>query len=670
MRRICLLTTMVLTALSGAFGQVELGDREITPAEALSPRMVAYEIDVSLDPERSTLRSTERLSWRNDTGAPVDAIYLHLYLNAFRNSRSTFMRESGGQLRDDEMTEDGWGFVEIDGITRTEDGTALTDGLEFVQPDDGNADDRTLARLPLGRLLAPGETIDLDLEVRAKLPSPFARTGAIDGYYFVGQWFPKVVGWDRDHWNLHQFHANSEFFADFGVYDVRITVPSDHLVGATGLEVAKTDNGDGTTTHHYHAEDVHDFAWVSSPEFVEFTGEVQDVAIRALVHRDHVALGPRHVEAAKRSVAWFQDRIGDYPFPNLTVVDPKIGAEGTGGMEYPTLITAGSTYRQPAGDRGLEHVIHHEFGHNFWYHLLASNEFEESWLDEGVNTYTDIRAFAELYPSVLELGPVSVDYLSLSRSFVVLGPRTDPILTTSWGFAGSRSYGLNSYMKPGVVLETLRGIVGPERFDQALRHYVETWRFRHPRTRDFIDALEQSLGEDLDWYFDQVLRTTHVLDYAVARIRSTRIEDEGYGVDLEVDAAFAEPAPAAGEAAAEADPDDVDQANEGEDDDGPYHNVVVVERRGEIVVPVVLEVRFDDGTMVRQQWDGKATWRKWIWDSHRRVESATVDPDRVLHLDVDLVNNSARRKSASLGTTRLAGRFLFLFQGALELLGL
>lgn len=641
---------------------VAVGDREAPGAAALSPRTVAYTIDVTFDPELATLALEERLTWRNDTGAPVDTIYLHLYLNAFRNSQSTFMRESGGQLRGDEMAEGGWGFVEIDSITRADDGVAIGDGLEFFAPDDGNTDDRTLARVPLGRLVGPGESISLDLGARAKLPYPFARTGAIDGYAMVGQWFPKVVKWDRGRWNLHQMHANSEFFADFGVYDVAITVPSDHVVGATGVEVDRVDNGDGTTTHHYRAEDVHDFAWTASPDFVEFTGTVQDVAIRALVHRDHVAQGPRHVEAAKKSVAWFQDRIGDYPFPNLTVVDPAPGADGSGGMEYPTLITAGTSYRQRAGNRSLEHVIHHEFGHNFWYHLLASNEFEESWLDEGINTWTDIRAMEEVFGNILDLGPFGLSYLEATRAAVVLGPKTDAILTPSWGYASAASYGLNSYAKPGVVLETLRNHVGAERFDAAIRHYVATWRFRHPRSDDFIAALESSLGQDLDWFFDQAVRSAAVLDYAVARVASEKVDDGGYGLDLEVEDAFV-PAPDEAEEG-----DDASQSDEVEVTDEQWRSTVLLERRGDFAFPVVLEVRFDDGEVLREQWDGQSKWRRFDWVRAAKIEVATVDPERTIPLDVNGTNNSRRREAARLGVDRLSSRAIFLLQNALELL--
>jgi len=161
--------------------------------------------------------------------------------------------------------------------------------MEFIHPDDDNAEDKTVFRLPLAKPLAPNDSIVVNIDFTAKLPQPpFARTGAKEEYFFVAQWFPKIGVYIDHQWNCHQFHANSEFFADYGVYNVKMTVPEKNILGATGLLVEKKPNGDGTATHFYHAEDVHDFAWTTSPEFVEFTGKTQDVEIRVLLQPDHV----------------------------------------------------------------------------------------------------------------------------------------------------------------------------------------------------------------------------------------------------------------------------------------------------------------------------------------------------------------------------------------------
>ncbi|MBI3189806.1 MAG: M1 family peptidase, partial [Ignavibacteriales bacterium] len=219
--------------------------------QPLSPRIANYDIDVRLDESNKMLFGKEVLTWHNKSSDVISELQFHLYMNGFRNSKSTFMKESGGRLRGIKMDKDGWGYIDIKKIT-LHTGEDLTSAIQFIQPDDGNAEDKTVVRLPLPTPLQPGDSISLSIDFEEKLPQPpFARTGLKEEYFFVGQWFPKVGVYIDGKWNCHQFHATTEFFADFGVYNVRITVPKKNIVGATGLEHEVKLNGDGTATHYY-----------------------------------------------------------------------------------------------------------------------------------------------------------------------------------------------------------------------------------------------------------------------------------------------------------------------------------------------------------------------------------------------------------------------------------
>ncbi len=649
-----------------------------TPSSSpLSPRIANYQIDVGLDAETRELRGTEILTWYNRSDVPATELQFHLYLNAFRNSESTFMRESG--LPSD-VSAERWGFINVDRIAFAEtpeevaaqqprelggpasapsdqrfpfsgSNTDLTDLIEFIQPDDSNTHDKTVFSLPLPTPLQPGQALSLEIDFTARLPSPpIARTGAHEDYFFVAQWFPKIGVFEEGAWNCHQFHANSEFYADFGRYDVRMTVPDGYVLGATGQQVDVVQNEDRTTTYTYRAEDVHDFAWTASPDFLVFEGQAQDVAIRALVQPDHAAQGPRHVEAARIAVEYFQDNYGDYPFPNLTVVDPRRGAQATGGMEYPTLITAGTFYGMPEGFRALEIVIIHEFGHNFWYHLLASNEFEESWLDEGINSYTEMRVLQEAFGpegDSVDIFGLKLNMLDLHRLRYLQLPDADPTLRKSWQYFNRSSYGINSYSKPAVVLETLRNYLGAEKMNRLMRTYVERWRFKHPRTQDFITVASEVAGEDLNWYFDQAIYGRATLDYSVASVTSSEVRTVGH--DLET-------LPESG--------------SRGETDERPdmYRSRVKVRRVGEFHFPVHVRVRFDDGETVDEHWDGRDLWRVFSYEKTSRVEWATVDPDRLIPLDVDRTNDSRTRLPRNSGTRRATLSWMFLWQCLIDLM--
>jgi len=660
--------------------------------QPLSPRIANYNIDVRLDVAQRRLTGQQILVWRNATSRPATELQFHLYLNAFRNSESTFMRESGGLSRGNRIGKDGWGYSEVKRLvlaygrelgeepaswlarppTQTPPGARdLTAQLEFIQPDDGNEHDKTVFRVPLPRPLPPGESVVVQMAFDARLPSPpFARTGAKKEYFFVAQWFPKIGVYTEAGWNCHQFHANSEFFADYGVYNVRMTVPVENIVGATGIEVDVRDNGDGTATHFYHAEDVHDFAWTTSPEFRVFTTRVHDVDVRVLLQPDHVAQAERHLTATRLAVEYFQNWFGDYPFPNLTVVDPRRGAEGSGGMEYPTLITAGTSYGLPEGVRTLEMVIIHEFGHNFWYHLLASNEFEEAWLDEGVNTYTDIQILSDIYgpeADILDFLGVKATYRQLMRGNYLFYADLDQIITRAWEFYDGNSYGVNSYAKPGLVLTTLQNYLGKDVMRKAMRTYVERWRFKHPTSDDFFAVVEEVAGQDLDWFFDQAFRSNAVLDYSVSSVTTREIKP-ARGYDFSLTVTSDDSAGTNGQEVA-ARPDTTDRADTTRSEAKPgkrYRSVVTVRRLGAFKFPVEVEFGFADGETVRKSWDGQGYWARFEFERPARLVYATVDPDRKIVMDVNFSNNSRTVKTQWLGLNKLSVRWLFWMQFLLE----
>ena len=245
---------------------------EVAPG-ALSPRNANYSIEARLDPATRTLTGNAVLTWRNISRVETSELRFHLYYNAWRNTESTWMRERalGRGAGPHDAPERDWGWIDVTAIQlEPPDAPSidLTPRARFVAPDDGNAEDRTVMAVPLDFAVAPGQTVKVRIEWTSRVPRTFARTGTVGNYYFLAQWFPKIGVLDDDGWNCRQFHSATEFFADFGVYDVRLTVPAGWVVGATGVERDRADGPNGTTKHHYYQEDVHDFAWTTSPHYL------------------------------------------------------------------------------------------------------------------------------------------------------------------------------------------------------------------------------------------------------------------------------------------------------------------------------------------------------------------------------------------------------------------
>jgi hypothetical protein len=243
--------------------------------------IVDYHIRARLDTSLKAIDGQETLTWRNDSPDSIGELRFHLYLNAFQNEKSTFMRESGGQLRTDKMPKEGWGYVEVRKM-QVAGGPDLTPAIRFIHPDDDNADDQTAIAVSLPQPLGPGRSITLNIDFLSKLPKVFARTGYHNDFFFAGQWFPKIGVYEKagdryarqGAWNCHQFHANSEFFADYGNWDVTVTVPSTYVVGATGVEQSRSEDAQRhETTYRFVQENVHEFAWTASPKFVRVERE-------------------------------------------------------------------------------------------------------------------------------------------------------------------------------------------------------------------------------------------------------------------------------------------------------------------------------------------------------------------------------------------------------------
>ncbi|GAB3896401.1 M1 family metallopeptidase [Larkinella knui] len=627
--------------------------QKTTLSVPLSPRIANYQIDVQLNTETKRLEGKETLVWKNTSGDFIRELQFHLYLNAFRNDKSTFMRESGGQLRGDFIDRndpDSYGWIDIVSI-KTRNGPSgktenLTGHYRFIQPDDANSDDRTVIQLPLNQPLAPGQSLVLDIAFRARLPKIFARTGYSRDFFLVAQWFPKIGVYEppgtryakTGQWNCHQFHAHSEFYADYGVYDVALTTPKSFRIGATGLLKSERQNRDGTKTQRWHAEDVVDFAWTASPDFETFDARWRHVSIRALMQPEHASQAQRHIDAAKVALAYFDKKLGRYPFPNLTIVDPPVSAMGAAGMEYPTFITAGTSWEIPAGIRIPEQVTIHEFGHQYFMQLLATNEFEEAWMDEGFNQYYEGRIMDETYgpkSSVIDLFGYRMGNLELSRtSYVHLDhPAIAPSFGNVWQLPDSY-YGELTYFKPATWMRTLDGLVGRPVMDEIMRTYFERWKFKHPNADNFIAIVNEVVtkrfgnrfGPNMNWFFDQVLYGTQVCDYELHSVTSTK---QGRS----------------------------------------YRSAVTVYRKGDAQLPVEVLVHFENGREQLLHWDGKAPSHTFTVTQATRADWAKIDPQQKIYIDTNLNNNSFTVRPPGSPSAKYAAKLMFWVQNWMQWLG-
>jgi hypothetical protein len=644
----------------------------------------------------------ETIRWTNTSGDTVPDIWFHLYWNAFKNEKSALMEEAriedpSGTFHGDTDVKDGdWGWIDVEKI-RLADGTDLTAAMEFMIPDEPrHADDQTVMRVKLPRALAPGETLDLELTFKARIPKTIRRSGYYHNGYFIGQWFPKPgVYQEGKGWNCHQYHLNSEFFADFAAFRVHITVPREYVVGASGKQTARrTDAVKKTTTHTFQQERIHDFAWTADPDYLrierdfiadaevsaqeyrEIAGTLRlpleqvrlgNVKMILLIAPEHRGQAERHFKALRAAIKYYGLWYGPYPYETVTMVDPPFRS-GSGGMEYPTLFTAGTRVLPSPQENSPEMVIIHEFGHGYWYGLAASNEFEEAWLDEGLNTYATGKVLAKAYgPGSFPLNLAGIPLSRYSGSFKyseleqdrmagVHAVALDPVTTVSWRFSSSMSYGMNVYMRAATGLRTLENLLGKEAMLRVMRTFHSRFRFGHPTTRDFVATAEEVGGRDLGWFFAELFLGTQAWDYAVETAASTELRAprgvfDRRGRKTETTRKQAR---------------DRDKGNKAK----RYLTRIRVRRLGEAkpgpgVLLKVLTV-FEDGSRRQEHWDGQARWAEFLYEGASRVRFAQVDPDQVFLVDRDLSNNSYVARARSAGALRWSGKLLFWMQNLLQ----
>ncbi|HET6583705.1 MAG TPA: M1 family metallopeptidase, partial [Nannocystaceae bacterium] len=595
----------------------EVPARGAVPADA---KVLDVEIDATLDGTTHRIDGRTRLRWHNTSRTSVSTIPFHLYMNGFRAEDTAWMREARGSHRGNVQSERGaWGWIDVAEVVRRPafDGSDAGTPLAFSE-----ADDPSLMEVELDRPVAPGEDVVLDIAFTTQLPRVFARTGFDGDFHMFGQWYPKPGVLQEDGtWRAHVFSFHSEFYADFADYVVHLDVPSEMVVGATGIMVDETVDG-ARKRQTWHAEMVHDFAWTADPELLVYDAMHDGIRIRQLARAEHFAQVERHLEAQTEALDSMQARYGPYPWSTITIVHPPTGAEGAGGMEYPTLFTTGSIADVPAPVRwlGFEErgsgvfVTVHEFGHQYFQGLLASDEWSQPWLDEGMNTMSNVLVLDDWHgPNawMARLGVLELSGVDLVRLAQRNADALQPVDQPATGFDPLvGGYGATVYRKTAALMLTLRNLVGHDAFDEALRRYALAWRFRHPTGADLEAALVEHLGArvpiatggdvepgespllspvvvDVADVLEQGLRTTKAVDFRVHSIVHRRaLGEAGWhrndeGVLVEGDAAPTEPPT-----------------------DAELEAVAVLHRTGDFVIPVEIEVVFTDGTRERRTWSG------------------------------------------------------------------
>lgn len=492
---------------------------------------VNYEMDIHLDADEHQYTGHQTLEYTNNSPDTLHTVYYHLYFNAFHPE--SMMAERHRHLPDPdrrtvprifELSSDEQGWHRIHALTQ--DGQAV----EYEIND-------TVMRVALNRPIAPGETSTFTMKWRAQVPLQTRRSGrdsrgdSID--YTMTQWYPKLAEYDERGWHANPY-INREYYAPFGSFDVKITLPADYTVGATGTLQNPQEIGHGYDLHasgtwepadaspdtdsltwHFRADNVHNFAWSADPDYIHDQVVWGDYTFHLLYKEEVEALWRPLRKAMPALTRFFGEKFGAYPYPQMTVAQG-----GDGGMEYP-MFTVVTGYSRPEFDemsswRSVLGTTVHEYAHMWYYSALGSNEADYAWIDEGFTSYATEEGLAHL----LDRAP---DHQSAAESEARLQKQglTEPRSTPADWFQTNTAYGVASYSGGELFVDMLGYVIGDRARDDWFHRIYEQRQGDHPDPYDLELFAEQESRLMLDWYFWQFTKSTRTVDDAIGSLEET-----------------------------------------------------------------------------------------------------------------------------------------------------
>jgi hypothetical protein len=681
---------VAVASATGAWGGARSGSEP-----TLSDRVVEYHINATLDPVAHTVAGQEKLNWRNRSDRPIKVIYLHLYLNAFENKGSTFFTEEhrrGFNWRDGgiRIGTGEWGHIELRSISQSGQRAQVS----YVHPDGGPDTDHTVMRVDLPTAVPPLGSTTLDIDFFDQLPRVVARTGYFGTFHLIGQWFPKIGvlelpgerGATEVRWNVHEFHLHSEFYADYGSFDVRLTVPQGYVVGATGEETETAVEKSTAVTHHFVQDDVHDFAWTadnrtSQPLEATYQGPGSPtVKIKVLYPPEFASDAAPVLRAILDSLAYFSRTLGPYPYKTVTAVIPPYNAGGARAMEYPTFFTT-EHFKDPnpgtIDAMELDYGTIHEFGHGYFYGILGSNEFEEPMLDEGLNQYWDARMIDERHHAHHEdlqlttnwlrrigIAPRVVTGFEFELNVAAVDNPAEGVGENSWNRLSSRSY-YATYHRTAIIMHDLEQRLGTPAMEKAMQAYYQRWKFRHPSIADLRESLAESSGQraTVETAFNQQVYSAARIDDSIDALESDEVLPQS-GTEI-IDGKRIERTQSDVDANIKKQRVEWQKAHpNGNQGIGPfpYRTTVTLGRVG-AAVPETVVVHFADRTSETVEWNDTGRWQRYSWVKPSRGTYAELDPEQTHLLDANRLNNS-RISDAEVGASSPDARPNFL-QGAL-----
>jgi hypothetical protein len=521
----------------------------ITAQASLKPywqQKLKYKLTADVQPQDHTINGSLNLQYTNHSPDTLTFIWFHLWPNAYTNDKTALMKQlkqiRGRNKKLSAIKE----YGSITGLNWKINNTAVQ-----AEPHPEYTD---VVKLLLPAPLPPNSSITITTPFKTKLPNYFSRSGFFENSMFIAQWYPKPAVYDSKGWHPMPYLDMGEFYSEFGQYNVAITIPENYVVAATGkleteaelkaykriglnnyrrlgsaiaeaeknndpnirfqFESYKPITSESTKTLHYSIDSVHDFAIFTDPGFIINYDTIQMSSGRIVdafsyYQRNRFSKWIHSIDDAKDAVRFYSSAVGEYPYSSVSLVQGSSN-ENSGGMEYPTLTLI--TMKEDSEESAMDAVFAHEIGHNWFCGVLASNERDHAWMDEGINSFFQFRyesmknrsftAFGKIPENVRQLSGElfeSLMYQTIDRL-----PNPSAIDRPSQNFKQDEDYGTSIYIKAAAWMYALEKKLGKETFSKCIKAYFSKWQFRHPYPEDLQKVFEEASGQNLTDFFKQL----------------------------------------------------------------------------------------------------------------------------------------------------------------------
>ncbi|MCX6270556.1 MAG: M1 family metallopeptidase [Bacteroidetes bacterium] len=518
---------------------------------------VNYRIHVTLNDKYNELNAFETIEYINNAYDTLQFLYFHLWPNAYSNNNTELASQLTGLNGKARLFNDPELQGYIDSLDFKVDGRQVQWNVLPGKPD--------ICLIWLNKEIRHGDTLMITTPFHVKIPKGVtSRFGHTGDSYQISQWYPKPAVYDRSGWHPMSYLDQGEYYSEFGTFDVRITLPANYIVGATGnLQNAREaellnklaadtawitmpgneenefpPSSEQNKTLRYNADHIHDFAWFADKRFHVLKGKVKlpdsgrEVTTWVMFPDQQAYLWKDAIPYVNNAIKCFSKWNGDYPYQSFTAVNGALSAGN--GMEYPGIAIIGVT----VDAWSLEEVIAHEIGHNWFYSALGSNERRYPFMDEGITSACEVRYMNERYPQK-KLWEVYIKNLKLAEFFHIqhmpvkmirelewLSAARDnleqPINLTSEDYT-TQNYSLMIYNKAGSAFNYLRAYLGDSLYDSVMHDYYHIWKFRHPQPYDLCNVFETVTGKNLSWFFNDLLGTIKRIDYKLVRVTDHKL---------------------------------------------------------------------------------------------------------------------------------------------------